>query len=742
MCRKIAILIFIFTFLRISYCYPEKTIELSFWQFLIPEYDMREILDGFEKTHPYIKVRMQQLNWRDGLDKITTSIAAGITSDICELGSTWVARFADLHVLYDLSDYIKPKEAAFFPDLLRSASWNGKFYGVPWVAGTRVLYYNKEIFKEAGLDPDKPPETWDQLYKYILTIASKCPQYYPFALPVGENYTSWQTFLPFLWSAGGDVFDEKTGNVIINSESSVAAFQFYQKISNYSLLARQSHIDRIFTTGKAAMIISGGWDLGLIARLNPQLTFGVARIPRSGPVHVSFAGGEILVIFKQTKHPKEAQMLIDYLVSPEVQMQIVKIVPSFIPTLKKPLSDPYFKSVPYKQIFLEQIKTAKSPPQHPRWTQIEEELAWAVEEAVFNKTDPRTVVEKLNERLKSIFSFYTALSVPMYSHLISFLVVFSILSLLIALIVFNILHHIKYRKLKRQYVRTTIYLYIFLFPWLALFFVFYLFPFLYSFMLSFTDYNPIRGYSSFCGMFNYFDVLRDPQFRISFLQTVYFALVTGPVSLVVALGCAVAIYKKIPLHRFMQAGLFAPISISVIVAASMFSYFFSSEGIINLFLDFFHVPRPFPDNWLMNERLALPAIMIMNIWSSFGFYMIIFTAGLHSIPLELLEASRIDGATSWQRFWYIVLPQLKPFIILVIVLNTIKAFQIFPEVFAMTQGGPHGKTLTIVYYLYKSGFQKFEMGKASAVGFILLAVIGIFLFLEVYFLKREHSYET
>jgi ABC-type sugar transport system permease subunit len=265
---------------------------------------------------------------------------------------------------------------------------------------------------------------------------------------------------------------------------------------------------------------------------------------------------------------------------------------------------------------------------------------------------------------------------------------------------------------------------------------------MYSLFLSFTDYNPIKGYSNFCGFNNYITVLKDPVFRQSFLNTFYFAMGTCPVSLALALGCSALIYKKIPFARFIQAGLFAPISISVIVAASMFSYFFSSEGIFNLVLDFLHLSRPFPDNWLMNQSTALGAVMIMNIWSSFGLYMIIFTAGLHSIPRELLEASNIDGARTWQRFWYIVLPQLRPFIVLVIVLNTVKAFQVFPEIFAMTQGGPHGATMTLVYYLYKTGFQQFEMGRASAIGFILLGIIGLFLLAEVYFLKKGMAYEA
>ncbi|MCB1196249.1 extracellular solute-binding protein, partial [bacterium] len=627
-------------------------------------------------------------------------------------------------------------EHLYVDNLLSSVRWKQRYYGVPWVAGTRVLYYNKEIFDRAGLDPDTPPQTYDDLKKYILQIAARCPDVHPFALPVSEKYSPWQVFLPFLWSYGGHIFDPATSDLVINSETNRTVLQFYKQLSHYSLLARQPQIDRSFAKGTVGMIISGGWNLGLISRLNPQLNFSVSLLPEHNGRSISFAGSEALVIMKNSKYPEEAKKLIEYLTSYEIQMEIVKTVPSFIPSLKKGISDPYFEELPYRKIFLKQLATAYSPPPHPKWSSIQELLSHSIEDVIFNKKNPEKILNKLEHNIRNILATYSPPIMRKFSTRSGLFILFGIGILFFLAIVYRGI--LLKGKGKINFLR-MVHLYLFLLPWLCIFFIFYLFPFIYSFILSLTDYNPLQGNYGFCGISNYITVLKDPDFGKALRNTLYFAFATCPASLGLALICATAIYRRIPLYRFFQASLFTPVCISIIVAAAMFSYFYSSEGIFNTVLNMLNIPIPSPDNWLVNKNLALMAIMIMHIWSTFGLYMIIFSAGLYAIPREHLEASRIDGADTWKRFRYIVLPQLKPFLFLVIILNTIKSFHVFPEVFAMTQGGPNRETLTLVYYLYETGFHKFQMGKASAIGYILLFIIGIFSILELFLLKKGRN---
>ncbi|MDX9702526.1 MAG: extracellular solute-binding protein [Candidatus Auribacterota bacterium] len=705
---------------------------------------MRKILDTFEEQHPGIKVKMQQLNWRDGLDKITTSFAAGTASDVCELGSTWVAQFAESGVLYNLTEHVLSKKSEYIPNLLESVLWNRRYYGIPWVTGTRIFFYNKDLFLKAGLDPDNPPKTWDDVNSHsqkltsFLNANSQFHDCYPFAIPIGEYYTPWQTFLPIIWSAGGTLFDGEESEILADADINIEVMQFYQNLAKISLLSKQAHIDRNFATGKVAMMVSGGWNFNLIPRLNPNLNYGVSLIPAYKDKSVSFLGSEVLVIFRDTKHPKESQLLVDYLTSAEVQLEIVKVVPSFIPCTKQGVIDSYHQANPFRKIFIEQLSMARTPPAHPKWSKIQNYITQAIEESLFQNKPPKVVLHNLKYQIDNLMIDYRGISGSNYYKSIGYIVFIAVFGLLSLIMMFNIM---KVRRQDQVLYKKTFQLYIFLLPWIMIFIVFYLYPFIYSFVLSFTDYSPLKGYTTFCGLRNYITVFHDPEFRKALLNTFIFAIGTCTSSLLLALFCAMIIYRKVFLYRWLQMGLFAPISISVIVAASMFSYFYSSEGIFNMVLDFLHLPRPLPDNWLINPRLALVSVMIMNVWSTFGLYMVIFTAGLHAIPRELYEASLIDGITSWQRFRHITLPQLKPFILLVIVLNTVKSFQVFPEIFAMTQGGPHGATITLVYYLYKTGFNQFEMGKASAVGYILLGIIGIFSIIEVYYIRKENVYE-
>ena len=131
--------------------------------------------------------------------------------------------------------------------------------------------------------------------------------------------------------------------------------------------------------------------------------------------------------------------------------------------------------------------------------------------------------------------------------------------------------------------------------------------------------------------------------------------------------------------------------------------------------------------------------MLMNVWASFGYYMVLFLAGLQTIPVELYEAASIDGANDWQKFRYVTLPQLKPIVLLATVINTIRALQVFPEIFAMTQGGPLGSTTTVVWYLYETGFHRFDMGHASAVGYVLFVITMILSWFQIQAFKVEEN---
>ena len=175
-------------------------------------------------------------------------------------------------------------------------------------------------------------------------------------------------------------------------------------------------------------------------------------------------------------------------------------------------------------------------------------------------------------------------------------------------------------------------------------------------------------------------------------------------------------------RNFFKAGFFLPSVISLVVISMIWMYLYSADGLFNTvfrILGFKLQER----SWLASPKTALGSIMVMDVWSAFGYYIILILSGLQSIPDSLYEAAKIDGASRSQITFKITLPLLKPTLYFVISINTIRSFQIFSEIFTMTGGGPANSTQTLVYYLYEVSFKKFEMGYGSAISYILVLII-------------------
>jgi multiple sugar transport system substrate-binding protein len=323
--------------------YADEQITLDLWELSANEQLMRELLDKFEAQNPHIKVNLQQLTWEYGFDKFIISLAAGNAPDICELGTTWMSRIASSGCLLDITTDIADIRDKYF--LWETAVYDNKVYGVPWLSGTRVLFYNKDLFSENGLNPQAPPRTWAELLAAAKKIHSGGRGIWGFSISAGEPESPWQQFLPFVWAAGGRVLSADLKNCAIDSPQTLEALEFYRELSRYSIIERQSQINELFAEGKVGMQVSGSWNLRLIPNLNPQLNFGVAFLPERGErpsEYNAFGGGELLVITKKSRHPREAMQLIKFLTEKENVMALVKVQQNVVPAQKDALDDPYF----------------------------------------------------------------------------------------------------------------------------------------------------------------------------------------------------------------------------------------------------------------------------------------------------------------------------------------------------------------------------------------------------------------
>jgi multiple sugar transport system permease protein len=263
-------------------------------------------------------------------------------------------------------------------------------------------------------------------------------------------------------------------------------------------------------------------------------------------------------------------------------------------------------------------------------------------------------------------------------------------------------------------------------PALAVIGVFFVLPVLAGLILSFTDFDiyalaDIRNLR-FIGLRNYVRLLETPLFWHALGNTLYFVVVGVPLSIGASLGAALLLNSRLARAKsFFRTALFTPVVTTLVAVAVIWRYLLSTRyGLINYALGRLGLA---PVDWLGDPHWAMPAIILFAVWKSFGYNMVILLAGLQSIPQELYEAARMDGASTVQQFRHITLPSLAPILLMVSILTIAGHFQLFAEPYVMTQGGPLQSTVSVLYFMYEEGFKWWNLGSASAVAFVLFLFI-------------------
>jgi multiple sugar transport system permease protein len=269
---------------------------------------------------------------------------------------------------------------------------------------------------------------------------------------------------------------------------------------------------------------------------------------------------------------------------------------------------------------------------------------------------------------------------------------------------------------------------------------FFFLPVLAAFAMSLTDFDLYSlsdlGNIRFVGLENYWQLLHEPLFWKSLGNTFYFVLLGVPLSIATSLGTALLVNSKVAQFRHIFRTIyFAPVVTTLVAVAVVWRYIFHTRyGFLNYALSWFGLE---PVDWMGDPHWAMPAIVIMAVWKNFGYNMIILLAALQSIPEDLYEASRIDGASVWQQFRHVTLPSLQPVLLLVSILTMTGYFQLFAEPYVMTEGGPLESTKSVLFYMYDEGFKWWSLGRASAVAFLLFVIIFIVTLVQLRFTRRE-----
>jgi ABC-type sugar transport system permease subunit len=263
-------------------------------------------------------------------------------------------------------------------------------------------------------------------------------------------------------------------------------------------------------------------------------------------------------------------------------------------------------------------------------------------------------------------------------------------------------------------------------------------PLIYQSYLSLTRWDMISPTKLFVGLENYRYMFSGQEFYEVLFNTLYFTIAILLGSIVLGLGLAVLFNQRLHGRVFGRAVVFAPYVLSGAAIGLVWAYIFDPVyGLMRVFLTMFGIGSP---NWLVDTSWAMPAIIIVYLWKNVGYSAVIYLAGLQSIPHELYEAAKVDGANGWQSFWNITVPQLSPVTFFVSVTTILFSIQAFDIIAVMTEGGPVNATTTLVWYLYEQGFIAFRAGLAAAVGMLLFVIMLVVTIFQVFFVQRRVHY--
>lgn len=406
-------------------------IEIVFWHSFVSSTvpALIELIKDFEKEYPDIIIRAQYVPTGDALiQKLVTSVLSNTAPDISWIHSNYLQNLVQAEAIYPMEKFIKGPNGFteeelkdIYPSLIQAASWKGTLYSIPMEATNLGLLYNKDLFRKAGLNPDHPPQTWDELYEYSkkLTIDNngdgKFEQVglfipiFPASGPLSD-WMVWQ-WMPFLWQAGGDIINEQQTEVLFNSEAGVKALTFWKKI--YDALKLRNFTpdyEAAFPSKQLAMAFDGPWN---IPRWKERrIDWAIAGLP-AGPVkRATNVGGEYLAIFKQSKHPDEAWKFVKWLTKPHVQARW-SMKSGYLPirhaVLNVPEYQEYLKNNPGLKAYVEQMEFGQSPsPVDYHSLEISRLMAEAIEKATVGGVDVKTALDEAATKANKLLKLETS----------------------------------------------------------------------------------------------------------------------------------------------------------------------------------------------------------------------------------------------------------------------------------------------------------------------------------------------
>jgi len=691
------------------------------------------LADEFEEMHPEIDVVIERVtggSWTDYKISLLNDYGNRTPPDVARINEGWLGQIIGAGLLDpapdDIAEYLDTQPIS--PGLRNLMKVGGETYGVIHAATWQCLYYNKDHFIEAGLDPDHPPENWDELIDYAqrLTVYDDDGDIVRAGLSLRKSGFAPGTamkFFDFYFSAGGEIFNEDRTHCLINSEAGVRSLQFYLdclytwRVDDFEVLGDNDG----FANGTVSMFYRGPWVMNFLADNAPDINYGVANIC-ADEISASNGGMYPFVVASDSKEKELAWEFIRYIMEPDNQAEYAANE-NMVPFDAVASQYPEFRDNEGFQVFLDQ-QNVKEFPAVPNQDEIQTKMGEMIERVARSglegePEDPQEALDALVEEIDALLVGEVKES-SIDPRIVSGIVIGV---LLIAALAWLLIWWLKDPDSRWGYIMIA--------PMLIYFAIFFVYPIVTSFTLSFWDYNLLQPSNPFVGLDNYKQCLGDDNFLMALRNTGLYAFWVVLLGTIISLALAVVLNRALEAVGLFRTLYFIPVITSIMAAVLVWKYLYrpNEVGLFNMILGWFGVD---PINWLQGDgNVALGALIVMAIWKNMGFNMIIFLAGLKAIPDMYYEAASIDGASGWQKFRHITLPALKPTIIFVVVTSLISTFQVFTQIIGMTEGGPGNATRTIVYHIYEVGFSFFDLGYASAAAVVMLVIVGFITWIQM-----------
>lgn len=406
-------------------------ITIRFWHSFVSSTvpALNDLIEKFESEHPDVKILAQYVPTGDALmQKLITAVQSNTAPDISWIHSDYLQDLVAADAIFKMDHFIKGPNgisdadlADIYAPLIQYASWKGTLYSIPLEATNIALLYNKDHFRAAGLDPEKPPQDWDELLEYArrLTLDNdgdgKMDQtglflpVFPASGPLG-GWMVWQWY-PFLWQAGGKLIEDDQSRVLYNEEPGIKALDLWKKLYNEQDLSKfTTDYDVAFASGRLSMAFDGPWNLPRFSTLLKDIDWAFATLPAGPAGPATIVGGEYLTIFKQSEHPDHAWEFIKWVIEPENQA-FWSMKSGYLPIRKSTRDDPEFNEYldrnPNFKVFVDQmdISKAQRPIDHHAM-KITNHIAMAIETTVVGNRDPKEVLDNFagqsNKLLESV----------------------------------------------------------------------------------------------------------------------------------------------------------------------------------------------------------------------------------------------------------------------------------------------------------------------------------------------------